>query len=323
MKSIYPRALKPGDTIALVAPAGPVNRERIELAISRLEEKGFRIKIYGDLYRSHGYLAGDDVTRASELMAAFADREVAAIFPARGGTGVMRILDMLDYNVIRRNPKILTGFSDITALHAAIQSQTGLVTFHSPNPQDGLGMPDGLSTLSARTFWRAILAENYATFSPGPFELPLMSEEQATIATFAPGVACGRLVGGNLALVCSLVGTPYEIDTLKNILLLEDVGEQPYRIDRFLNQLRIAGKLDDLSGAILGQFTDCEAESGKPSLTLDEIFADYFSHLDIPILQNFPTGHTNDNATLPLGVEVELDASAKTLTILELPVRLE
>ena len=322
MKSIYPRALKPGDTIALVAPAGPVIRERIELAITRLEERDFRVKVYGDLYRSHGYLAGDDATRVSELMQAFADQEVAAIFPARGGTGVTRILDKLDYEVIRRNPKIFTGFSDITAIHAAIYSQTGLITFHSPNPQDGIGMPDGLSELSARTFWRAILAESYAKPQSSCYEIPLTASEKENLITLNPGLAQGRLVGGNLALVSSVLGTPYEIDTSGNILFLEDIGEHPYRIDRFLSQLRLAGKLDVLSGLILGQFTDCDPAPGKPSLSLDDIFDDYFSELDIPQLKNFPSGHTSDNATLPLGVEVELDAGEKTLTLLESPVRL-
>ena len=255
-------------------------------------------------------------------MGAFADRQVAAIFPARGGTGVTRILDKLDYGVIRQNPKIFTGFSDITALHAAIHSQTGLVTFHSPNPQDGIGMPDGLSEISARTFWQTLLAESYGK-PQAHFSRPVLTPtEQATLTTLTPGTAQGRLVGGNLALVCSLLGSPYEIETRGNILLLEDIGEQPYRIDRFLSQLRLAGKLDILAGVLLGQFTDCEPAPGQSSLTLDDIFAEYFSCLDIPVLGNFPTGHTPDNATLPLGVTAELDATAKQLTILECPVRL-
>lgn len=322
MKPIFARALESGDAIALVAPAGVPDRTRIELAISRLKERGFRVKLYGDVYRRRGYLAGDDATRAAELMAAFADPEVAAVFPARGGTGVTRILDLLDYGVIRKQPKILTGFSDITALHLAVQRQTGLVTFHSPHPMDGLGMPEGLSDLSARTFWRAVLAESYAGSGQSCWDVLLADSERQHLSTLCSGVAQGRLVGGNLALVCSVLGTPYEIDTASNILLLEDVGEQPYRIDRLLSQLRLAGKLDVLNGVVLGQFTDCVAEPDKPSLTVDEIFADYFSDLGIPVLQNFPTGHTPDNVTLPLGVMVELDAGNKRLTILENPVRL-
>lgn len=254
-------------------------------------------------------------------MQAFGDPEVAAVFPARGGTGITRILDLLDYDLIRTHPKILTGFSDITALQLAIQSQTGLVTFHSPNPMDGLGRPEGFTALSARTFWRAVLADRYQDSQQESYEVLTEASEREKLSVLVGGVARGRLVGGNLALICSLQGTPYEIQTTGNILLLEDTGEQPYRIDRFLSQLRLAGKLDVLSGVVLGQFSECVPARDKPSLTLAEIFGDYFANLGIPVLQNFPTGHTADNATLPLGVEVELDADTKRLTILERPVR--
>ncbi len=318
MQPLYPKALQKGDTIALVAPASPVKRRRIELATERLEAMGFHIKLYGDLYRKHGYLAGDDATRAEELMAAFADPEVAAIFPARGGTGVTRLLDLLDYNVIRRHPKIVAGFSDITALHLALQSQTGLVTFHSPHPMDGIGVPDGLSDLSSRTYWRALLADKYSG-SYG-YEIPLTEKERESIVTMFPGKATGRIVGGNLALVVALMGTPYEIDTNDNILLLEDINEQPYRIDRCLSQLKLAGKLDTLAGVLLGHFTNCEAPPDDKSLTLDEVFQGYFSELDIPVLQNYPTGHCRDNATLPLNVDIEMDADARSVKVLDNPV---
>ena len=322
MKTLVPPALYRGDTIAIIAPASVPERERIDRAVSRLEEMGFRVKFFGDIYRRWGYLAGDDETRAEELMQAVADPEVAAIFPARGGTGVTRLLDMLDYSLFRKHPKILTGFSDITALHAALQEQAGLVTFHSPHPMDGIGMPDGLTDLSARTFWRAVLAENYVAHEKPGFEIPLNDAERENITTLVAGNAEGKIVGGNLSLVCALLGTPYEFDMTGNILLLEEVAEQPYRIDRFLSQLRLAGKFDVIAGVILGQFTDCEPGPNKPSLTLAEIFDGYFSHLGIPVLANFPTGHTPDNATLPLGVAVELDADQKRITVLENPVRL-
>ena len=183
-------------------------------------------------------------------------------------------------------------------------------------------MPDGFTDLSARTFWRTLLAESYDRSAETTWEVPLTDAERQSLTTFRPGVAQGRLAGGNLALVCSVLGTPYEIDTAGKILLLEDVDEQPYRIDRFLSQLRLAGKLDELKGVVLGQFADCVAPADKPSLSTEEIFVDYFSDLGIPVLQNFPTGHAPDNATLPLGVLVELDADHKRLTILENPVRL-
>ena len=317
---VRPRALQPGDTIALVAPASPVKRERVEKATAALQERGYRVKTYGDLYRKYGYLAGHDATRAEELMAAFVDPEIAAIFPVRGGYGVMRMLDQLDYGVIRQNPKIVAGFSDITALHMALDNNTGLVTFHSPHPADGLGAKKGFSELSARTFWRAIEASAYD--SDEGYPLPLTDDERVPIATMFPGKARGRLVGGNLALISALVGTPYQHDTAGAILLLEDVNEQPYRVDRMLSQMQLAGSLDNLAGVLLGQFTKCDPAEDEESLTLDEIFHGYFGKLGIPVLQNFPVGHTRDNATLPLGVDVEMDADTHCVTILRNPVTL-
>lgn len=320
MKPLIPKALKAGDTLGLVAPAGPLDRPRIERAISALEAQGYSIKTYRDIFQTYGYLAGTDRVRVAELNEAFADPQVSAVIPARGGTGVTRILDEVDYDVIRRNPKIFTGFSDITALHLAIYSQTGLVTFHSPNPMDGLGHEEGFTELTARAYWRTLRAEDYLRAGSAPWTVPLTDVEREPIVTFRPGFATGRLSGGNLALICSLMGTPYEIDTEGVILLLEDIGEQPYRIDRFLSQLRLAGKLDQLAGVVLGQFTDCVPAEGTSSLFVDDILQEYFSGLGVPILKNFPTGHTRDNATLPLGVAVELNADEKILTILDDPV---
>ncbi len=320
MDPIHPRALRRGDTIALAVPASPIPSEPIERAIDRLETMGFRIKTYGDLYREHGYLAGDDATRAAELMAAFTDPEVTAVFPARGGTGVTRLLDLLDYEVVRQNPKIFAGFSDMTALHSALHNNTGLVTFHSPHPKDGIGVVDGMSDLTARAYWRALLAESYG--EEEGYDVPLTDEERGKLVTMVPGQARGRIVGGNLALLGAVMGTPYEVNTTGNLLLLEDINEQPYRVDRLLSQLKLAGKLDEVSGVVLGQFTDCDAPTGEASLTLDEIFDTYFRDLNVPVLGDFPTGHCRDNATLPLNVEAALDADNRTLRILKNPVTL-
>lgn len=320
MELLYPRAMRRGDTIALVVPASPVPREPIERAISRLEARDFRVKTYGDLYREYGYLAGDDPLRADELMQAFADPEVSAVFPARGGTGITRLLDLLDYDVIRQNPKIFVGFSDMTALHSTLHNKTGLVTFHGPHPKDGIGVAEGMSELTTRTYWRCLLAEEYD--EGDGFEVPLTEEEHASIETMVSGKAHGRLVGGNLALVGAVMGTPYEVNTKGNILLLEDINEQPYRVDRLLSQLKLAGSLKELAGIVLGQFTDCSAPADEASLTLEEIFDCYLGGLGIPVLRNFPTGHCRDNATLPLNAEVELDADRRILTLLKNPVTL-
>jgi len=324
MQPIFPKALQRGDTLGLVAPAGVVDRELAERAIGRLEEAGFAIRVYGDLFRARGYLAGDDATRATEINAAFADPEVAAVIPVRGGYGITRIVDQLDFEALGRHPKIVTGFSDITALHLAIWRTTGLVTFHTPNLIDGLGTPEGLSDLSARTFWRAVLAEQYqgsSSSNVGPgYELPLTEAERQKVSCLVPGTARGPIVGGNLSLVCALLGSPYEIDPAGCLLLLEDVDEQPYHIDRFFSELRLAGKFDRLAGVILGQFTDCLPSPGKASLTMDEVLSDYFAELGVPVLKNYPIGHAADNATVPLGVEAEMDTEAGRITLLEDPV---
>lgn len=320
---IRPAALKPGDTIAFVAPAGPLDETRMERARARLEALGFHVRVPADLYRAHGYLAGSDERRAAELMAAFADPQVQAIFPGTGGYGVTRMLDRLDYAVIRRNPKILIGFSDITALHLAIQKKTGLVTFHSPNPMYGLGNEGDLKPFSAEYFWRALLNERYLRPDgkplPAGYAIELPEGVEAT-TVLAPGIGSGRLTGGNLSLVAALMGTPYEIETAGCVLFLEDVGERPYRIDRYLSQLRLGGKLEGLAGVILGQFSDCQPKPDEQSLSLDEVLADYFADLGVPVIMNFPTGHAANNATLPFNALVEVDAEHNRVRVLENPV---
>lgn len=321
---IYPPALRAGDTIAFVAPAGRLDRARMERARNRLEELGFKVRVPENLYRSRGYLAGDDDVRAAELMAAFEDPEVHAVFPGTGGYGSTRILDLLDYDVVRRNPKVLVGFSDITALHLAIQNQTGLITFHSPNPMWGLGSAGNLHPFSAKYFWRALLLEE--DLEPGGDAQPAgysidLPGDASPINVLVPGVGRGRLTGGNLSLIVALIGTPYEIETDGRILLLEDVGERPYRVDRCLCQLRLAGKLDHLAGVILGQFADCKPKESEASLSLEQVFRDYFAHLDVPVITNFPAGHSACNATLPIGALLEVDADARRVTVLENPVR--
>lgn len=329
---IFPPALRPGDTIAFVAPAGPLNKEKMELARERLLAMGFQVRAADDLYRETGYLAGSDERRAAELNEAFRDKSVAAIFPGTGGYGTTRILDRLDYDAIRDNPKLLVGFSDITALHIAINQHTGLVTFHSPNPMWGLGNEDNLTPFSAHWFWRALLADRYHGSTSGYVitalgDLPATNVLQQEVCkldrpvTVRAGTAQGRLIGGNLSLVAALMGTQYEIDTRDKILFLEDVGEAPYRVDRMLCGLRLAGKLDQLSGVMLGQFARRQNEdTTDETTTIDQVLDEYFSGLGIPVIKNFPMGHHKCNATLPVGVLCELDADQQTIRVLENPV---
>ena len=323
---IKPDALRPGDTITFVTPASSVEREPMELACTRLEETGFRVQVPDDLYRRRGYLAGTDEVRARELMAAFCDPRVKAILPGRGGYGITRILDQLDYAAIRANPKILIGYSDLTALHIAIQNKAGLITFHGPMAAGGLGSENNLTPFSAEYFWRAILRSAYLDDAGKPTPLGYhidVPQSVAQLRTLRPGVARGRLTGGNLALIVAVMGTEYEIDTKGRILFIEDIDERPYRIDRCLSQLKLADKLNGVAGVILGQFTGCDPLEGKPSLTLDEVFDDYFGGLDVPVIANFPAGHVDDNATLPMGGLVELDAHRGRLTLLENPVNID
>ncbi|MCP4250731.1 MAG: LD-carboxypeptidase [bacterium] len=325
MAVVFPTGLVPGDTIAFVAPAGKLDRKRMELAEQRLEAMGFEVRVPEDLYRTRGSLAGEDAVRAAELMAAFRDPQVKAIFPGTGGFGTTRMLDRLDYDLIRRNPKIFIGFSDITGLHLALQCKTGLVTFHSPNPMYGLGSEGNLRDFSAKYFWRALLQREHVgadgnELPPGyAYDIPA---EAPQIEVISPGVGRGRLTGGNLSLIIALMGTEYEIRTDGRVLFLEDIGERPYRIDRCLAQLRLAGKLDKLAGVILGQFTDCKPKEGKDSLSLEQVFRDYFADLGVPVIANFPAGHSRYNATLPLGVLVEVDADRGRVTVLDEPIRI-
>jgi muramoyltetrapeptide carboxypeptidase len=270
-------------------------------------------------------------------MGAFRDPKVNAIFPGTGGYGTTRIVDKLDYDVIRRNPKILVGFSDITGLHIAINQKTGLVTFHSPNPEWGLGVDRNLMPFAAKWFWRAILEKDYTdigagkrsagytifTHSGAPNLLDKLFEEVPKPVTMHGGKGRGQLIGGNVSVLHALMGTPYEIETDGKILFLEDVGEAPYRVDRMLNTLRLAGKFDRLAGVILGQFTAREEEAKwDDDASIDDVLKDYFGKLDVPVVSHFPLGHVRYNATLPVGAMAELNGDAQTLRILENPVRL-
>jgi len=310
---IKPAALRKGDTIAFVAPAGPADAEKVAKAKDKFESLGFRVSIPPTLAtRRDRYLAGTDEERAAEFNAAVKDDRVRAIFAIKGGFGLTRMLDRIDYPAVRANPKIICGFSDLTALHLAIARKCRLVTFHSPMPQYGLFRDDDGFGYSGDLFWRTLRADAYASPTEG-YEIPLPAGRPKPIC-LVPGTAKGRLVGGNLSLVAATIGTPYEIEATGNILLLEDTGEKGYRVDRMLSQLRLAGLLDRFAGAILGTF------DGTDEKELDAIANEYFGRRKIPVLTNYPVGHTSYNATLPHGSVVELDAKALAVRVVEPPV---
>ena len=314
---LRPAPLVPGDTVMFVAPAGELDEERMMRAKERLERRGYRVKMREDLFAVEGYLAGSDERRAEELMQAFLDPEVKAVFPGTGGYGTMRILDRLDYEAIRANAKVLIGFSDITALHAALNRRAGLVTYHSPSPMWGLGSEKNLTAFSARYFFRAIAGGERARRRGYPIRPRGKAPNPTCLGS---GVAGGRLTGGNLSLISALEGTPYALDTHEAILLIEDTREAPYRIDRMLRQLQLAGKLSTLRGVVSGQFTRGFSREDQttedPRYSIDGVLRQYLEPLGIPVLLNFPIGHHSMNATLPLGGHVAIDADRCRLWVL-------
>lgn len=310
---VKPRALKPGDTVGLVAPASyTFDLWRLDDAAARVGALGLKPKFGKHVRGRQGFLSGTDEERVADLHEMFADPSVAAIFSLQGGYGTPRLLDRLDYDLIRRNPKILLGYSDITGLHLAISKKSGLVTFHGPNMLGSLP-PRTLEALKKALFVAEPIGEvtNPEESDPLNAEFPLR--------TVAPGVARGRLVGGNLTLIAHTMGTPYEIDTAGRILLLEDTGEAPYRIDRMLVQLRLAGKLQSVAGIVFGSCTDCgpSRSSFEISLSLSDVLQELLGTLGKPVLAGILFGHTKEKAIIPIGVEAELDAGAKRLTIVE------
>ena len=303
-----PKALAMGGTLGLIAPSGGVQEpDRVERAAARLVDLGFRVKKGPGCGSSWGYLAGKDAVRAADLNAFFVDPEVDGIVCLKGGYGTPRILDAIDYPSVARNPKALVGYSDITGLHLALDRMCGLVTFHGPMPSsDMLPEFDELS----RTSWLAAL------MTTGPLGL-LANPGGGRLEKLVGGTARGPVAGGNLSLIAATMGTPYEIDARGRILFFEDIDEAPYRVDRMLTQLRLAGKFDQCVGILLGDWKDCVPKEGKPSLTLMQVFEEVLAPSGKPVAFGFRAGHCKPALTFPFGVEAVLDADAGTLVFVE------
>jgi muramoyltetrapeptide carboxypeptidase len=312
---LKPKALSPGDTIGFISPSSPIERVKMERAIEIIEERGYRTKRPEGLYDADGYLAGSDELRARQFMQVLTDPEVDVVFAAAGGYGAMRMLPHVDFSRLDQ-PKIVTGFSDITAIHSALWSQCGWTSFHGPNMMDGFGQGVGQRASTRSWFWK-ILESDGEEVVVGTH--PVLDEREASPVPrkLVGGQARGRLVGGNLSLISALVGTPYELDTRDSILFLEDVGERPYRIDRMLSQMQLTGQLDQLAGVLLGQFTNCEPRGENAAWDVTRVLKHYFERLDIPVLMNFPSGHHAFNSTIPLGYQVELDADRGEVRVVE------
>ncbi len=310
---LRPRRLRPGDTLGLVSPANATfEREPLQIAIESLQALGFKVKPGEFVAARRGPFAGTDAQRAADLNAMFADESVAGILAMTGGSGCNRIVDKLDYDLIRRKPKFFGGFSDLTSLVNAIHRQTGLVTFHGPVASSEW------NEYSVQAF-RAVAMNAEAAVLRNPAAKPaddLVTREER-IATIRPGRAQGPLIGGNLTVLASLAGTPYFPDCRGAILFLEDINEYIYRIDRCLSTLRLTGALAQVAGIVLGRFTKCEPGDGYGSLTLDEVFDDYFLPLNVPVFRGAAIGHIRRKLTVPVGAPAEMDAGAGTMRLLQ------
>ena len=301
---IRPPALRPGDTIGVIAPASNVKPDWLAKGEAELHRLGFKTKHLDSILDKSLYTAGSDQRRAEELNAMFADQSVRAIFAARGGYGAVRILPLLNDETIRANPKIVMGYSDITSLLIYLYQRHGLVSFHGPMvAKDFRG---GNAHYDLPSFQSLLMNDST------PIQINVDGAE-----VLVKGKARGRLLGGCMPMITASIGTPYELDTTDSILVLEDVGAKPYQIDRMLQHLKLAGKLDTVRGFVFGEMVDC-IQTKDQGYSLQEVITDCIGLLNVPILFGLKIGHTEQqNITLPLGVEAELDCFAPTLSIVE------
>jgi len=310
MQRIKPKGLSLGDTIGVIAPASPASKEKVEKALAIFENYGYKVKLGYTVSAQYGYLSGSDQLRAGDVNQMFADPEVKGIICLRGGYGTPRILESIDYDLIRRYPKVFVGYSDITALHLAIQRNAGLVTFHGPMITE---LADGPDPLTWPTLFRHLTDPSPAGRYREPFNM--------FQCTLTPGVVEGPLVGGNLCLITATLGTPYEIETEGRILFLEDIGEKPYSIDRMLTQLKLSGKLQAAKGIVLADFSDADPKPGSNSLRIEQIFLDILKPTGIPCYYGLKVGHCEPNLTMPLGIQTRLNATEGWIEFLEGGVR--
>jgi muramoyltetrapeptide carboxypeptidase len=308
MKILKPPALKKGDVIGIVSPASsPDDFTRIEQGVKYLESLGYRVKLGKHIFKRYGYLSSTDDERADDLNEMFADEKVKAIICVRGGYGTPRLLDKVDYNLIKEKPKIFVGYSDITALQLAIFKKTGLVTFSGP--MLAVDIYSNFDSFAEDFFWRILTSREK--------KIEIKNPNGVELNTLKSGKATGTLLGGNLSLIASIMGTKYQPSFNGSVLVIEDIGEEPYRIDRYLSQLKNSGVLYKINACILGQFTDCAPKEPEKSLTLEQIFNDYLGNLKIPVISNLSYGHIPQKLTLPLGARVRVDAKRQKITIIE------
>lgn len=304
-----PKALRPGDRIAIVAPGSAAPENKVKKGAESLAALGFEPVFGKTCFLKRGFMAGPDEARLADLHWAFCDPSIRGIMCLRGGNGSGRLLPFLDMDLVAANPKPFVGYSDITVFHTVFGQRGNFVTFHGPMATVEFSSK-GEKGLTRESFLKAM-----TTTEP----LGILADASSGLASLAGGRAEGEIVGGNLALICSTMGTPYELDTRGKVLFIEDINEQPYSVDRMITHLRNAGKLAAASAVVIGDFINAEAVSPGPedSLTLDEVFEDHLPGLGIPVIRGLHCGHGKLNLTLPLGIRVEVDGDACRLTALE------
>lgn len=309
MKSLRPKKLQKGDLIGIISPASSVDDpSKIERGVSYLEGLGYKVILGKNVGKYNGYLAGDDNERLADLHAMFENKNVKAVFCLRGGYGASRLLDKIDYKIIKAHPKIFVGYSDISAIQLAIFYKTGLITF--AGPMVGVDFYEEVSSFTAEMFWKLLTS----TKKFGRIENP----QNENILTLNSGSTSGKLIGGNLSVITGLIGTDYFPELKDKILFIEETGELPYKIDRMFNQFRLSNMFKGLKGVIIGSFIDCqEPDPNKRTLTLGEVISDYFSKMKLPVVYNLRHGHLKDNITIPVGANIKLNASRNFVEITE------
>lgn len=309
---LLPIAFNPGDTVALVSPSKATdNLLDVQIATEVMQALGLKVKVGQHLTSRRGHLAGTDQQRADDINAMFADNEVKAIICLRGGSGAARVLPLLDYALIKNNPKTLLGYSDITALHNAIHAQTGLITFHGPN---GTG---SWNSFNADQFRRVFFQREQMQYQNVIEIKDELAARQNRIVTITGGKVQGEIIGGNLTVLTSLAGSPFLPDFTDKILFVEDVEEAPYRVDRMLSTLKLMGALDKLAGFIFGECTSCRPTGGYGWLTMDQIFDDHIKPLNIPAYRGAMIGHIQKQFIVPVGAKVEMDADNGSFKLLQ------
>ncbi|AFZ23303.1 putative MccF-like protein (microcin C7 resistance) [Cylindrospermum stagnale PCC 7417] len=304
---LKPPRLQIGDTVGLISPAGIIDRKDITDAQQTLAKLGLKIKIGKHLLDRYGYLAGTDIDRAQDVNNMFADQSVKAIIAMRGGWGCNRILPLINYPLVRKYPKIIIGYSDITSLSLAINARSRVITFHGP---------------VATSTWNQFTVDYFQRilFDGEAVTMRNLNNGEGQVKVISPGKSQGKLIGGNLSVLAAMVGSNYLPSWRESILFVEDIGEDIYRIDRMLTQLKTAGVLNQIAGFIFGQCTDCKL-GDEPSFTLTQVLQDHILPLGIPAWYGSMIGHIKDKFTVPVGVEVEIDADAGTIRMLEAAVR--